>query len=111
MWLTIRSIKSAGLVGRRKAPPRTSGRGSLRRSRPASGTCTICIRRVAKNSRTTQSVGCTVSSTRSKTAKPTGLVSIASSACLAVESVPRSSSTNIALLPAPAARRRKTSMS
>ena len=44
------------------------------RRSPSSG----CCRRLAKNSRTWQSVGCTVSRTRSKTAKPTGLVSIRS---------------------------------
>ena len=65
----------------------------------------------AKNSRTWQSVGCTVSSTRSNSAKPTGLVSMASSAARAVLSVPWLSSRNINALPSPAARRRNTSMS
>ena len=52
-----------------------------------------------------------MSSTRSKTAKPTGLVSIAASAWRAVAGVPRSSSMNSRSLPAPAARRRNTSRS
>ena len=65
----------------------------------------------AKNSRTMQSVGCTVSSTRSKTAKPTGLVSIAA------ERVLRGRQRAAALVDeqraaaAPAARRRNTSRS
>ena len=78
MWLTMRSIRSAGLVGRRSGPPRPAARRSPRPSAP----WTICVRRAAKYSRTWQSVGCTLSSTRSNTAKPTGLVSIDSSACL-----------------------------
>ena len=64
MWLTMRSIRSAGLVGSRA------------RGRAPSPPTACCARRCAKKSRTAQSAGCTVSSTRSNTAKPTGLVSI-----------------------------------
>ncbi len=97
MWLTIRSIRSAGLFGMR--PP-------ARLSLPA----WICSR-CTKKSRTWQSVGCTVTSTRSNTAKPTGLVSIAASAARAEASVPRFSSMKRRSVPAPAARRRNTSRS
>ncbi len=98
MWLTMRSIRSAGFGGSRSV-----ARDSTLR--------VCCCSRLAKNSRTMQSVGCTVSSTRSNNAKPTGLVSIASSASLALDSVPLCSPRNSPRLPAPAARRRKTSMS
>jgi hypothetical protein len=81
MWLVMRSIRSAGLVGSRAAP---------RWSCPVGHAGS----RWAKKSRTAQSVGCTVSSTRSNTAKPTGLVSIESSALRAEASVPCVSSTN-----------------
>ena len=98
MWFTMRSMRSGVLVGRR-TPMRESG--------PAA----MAARRVAKCSRTAQSAGCTVSSTRSKTAKPTGLVSMPRSALRALAMVPRASSTKSASVPAPAARRRNTSRS
>jgi len=96
MWLTMRSIRSAALGGNRLAPLPVT---------------VICASFVAKKSRTRQSAGCTVSSTRSNTAKPTGLVSMAASAWRAVATVPCSSSRNRPLLPGAAARRRNTSRS
>ena len=68
MWLTMRSIRSAGLVGMRAL------------ARPSALDEAWFCRRLAKKSRTWQSVGWTVTRTRSKTTKPTGLVSIVSSA-------------------------------
>lgn len=78
---TTRSIRSAGLVGRRDP-----GAGPVRMSRacvsvvaPSSAAGAGCVavsRRAAKASRTVQSPGCTDSSTWSKTANPTGLVSM-----------------------------------
>ena len=56
-------------------------------------------------------VGCTVMSTRSKTAKPTGLVSMDARAWRAERAVPGLSPAARASVPAPAARRRKTSRS
>ena len=95
MKLTIRSIRSAGLVGMR-APPRPSP------------LATWLFSRCAKNSRTWQSVGWTLSKMRSKTTKPTGLVSIIVIAlCLPAAVGPSASTASIA----PAACRRKTSRS
>ena len=95
MWFTMRSIRSALLVGSR-TPTRDSGPAAMAASR------------AAKCSRTAQSAGCTVTSTRSKIAKPTGLVSMPCSALRALARVPRESSTNRFSVPAPGARRRNT---
>ncbi|MNQ32789.1 hypothetical protein D3C85_462040 [compost metagenome] len=67
----MRSIRSAGLAGRRAEVARTSSAGVPRSSDEAAASS-----RAAKASRTVPSSGCTDSSTRSNTAKPTGRVSM-----------------------------------
>ena len=93
----MRSIRSAGLVGMRAL------------ARPSAVDAVWCCSRLAKNSRTWQSVGWTVSRTRSKTTKPTGLVSIIGDRVL--RPLPTAARRSSIAATAPAARRRNTSMS